>query len=104
MPPKHIRVECPCCDSRLEVDVLTERVLSWRRPEELDPSGKPVVRAEDWDAAQARVRGREAEAVDKFDQALRQERTRGNDLDALFDKLRDEGPEAGGESEADPAD
>ena len=65
--------------------------MSWRRAEELDPSGKPVVRASDWDAAQARVQDREAGSVDRFDQALSREQSRERDLDVLFDKLKDPG-------------
>ena len=89
MSRKEIHVTCPCCESRLEIDVLTQRVVKARRAEELDPSGKPKLREEDWDSAQARVSGRAGSAEDKFDSFLTREKTRGQDLDDLFQKLRD---------------
>lgn len=88
MSNKEITVTCPCCDSRLVVDVLTARVIAHGRQKDTDPAGRPIVREEDWDTANERVAGRTQAAANRFDEALSQERTRGKDLDALFDDLR----------------
>ena len=94
METKQIDIQCPCCESSLSVDVRTEKVLRWARPTEVDEYGKPVLREADWDTAMGRVAGREKGAIDKFDQALSREQSRGKDLDDLFrkaeEKLRDE--------------
>ena len=88
MAKKELTVTCPCCDSRLVVDVLTERVITHSRRVEADSTGRPVLTEADWDSANTKVSGRISAAEDRFDQALSSERTRGQDLDALFDKLK----------------
>ena len=88
MEIKEIVVSCPCCESRLAIDVGTRKVMRWSRKEEVDATGKPVVRAEDWDTAFDRVAGRQASATDKFDEALNREKTREKDLDELFRKAK----------------
>ena len=89
METKEIDVRCPCCESSLSIDVRTAKVLRWGRPTELDDHGKPVLREENWDEALGRVVGREGAALDKFDQALSKEKTRGKDLDDLFRKAEE---------------
>ena len=79
-------VTCPCCESRLEVDALSGKVVTWQRKTELDETGKPIVREEDWDEASARVQGRLASATDRFDAGLAREQNREKDLDDLFKK------------------
>ena len=88
MEIKEISVSCPCCESRLAIDVGTRKVMRWARKEELDATGKPVVRAEDWNSAFDKVASRQASATDKFDQALSREQTREQDLDDLFKKAQ----------------
>jgi len=89
MDPRQTLVTCPCCESRLEVDARTGKVVTWRRKQELDETGKPVLRESDWDEASGRVEGRLAEAGDKFEQGLAREKTRETDLDDLFKKASD---------------
>ena len=89
MEKKDIQVECPCCDSRLEVDARTGHVVRWRRKEELDSTGKPIVRDEDWGDANRRVSGRLGTASDKFEEGLSREKKRERDLDDLFAKAND---------------
>lgn len=86
---KDAQVICPCCDSRLEVDLRTGKLLRWRRPEELDETGKPIVRESDWTDANKRVSGRMSEAKDRFETNLAKEKNRDRDLDDLFDKAKD---------------
>ena len=86
MSAKEIRVECPCCESYLELDVRTGKLVRWRKKAELDEAGKPVLREEDWEAVNERVAGRLDTAVDKFDASLAKEKRRGDDLDELFRK------------------
>jgi len=99
MEPKEISVSCPCCESRLAIDVRTRKVMRWGRKEELDATGKPIVRSEDWDQAFGRVANRQESATDKFDDALSREKSREKDLDDLFKqakkKLDDKSDELG---------
>lgn len=88
MESKQIEVECPCCRSRLSVDVRTERVVRSRRPEELDATGKPKVGEADWDQALGKVRGREQDREARMQAAVDRERERSSKLDALFDEAR----------------
>jgi len=86
---KDVMVACPCCDSRIEIDLRTGKVLRWRRPEELDETGKPVVTEGDWADANKRVSNRLGEAKDRFESGLSKEKSRVNDLDDLFKKASD---------------
>lgn len=89
MDAKSIEVSCPCCESRLELDVRTGKVVRWSRKSELDESGKPRLRESDWGKANQRVQERLGSATDKFDESLTREKTRGKDLDELFKKASD---------------
>lgn len=110
---KEVEVGCPCCRARLAVDVRTQRVVRWSRPEETDAAGRPVVGEADWRRAQERVAGRLEAAQDTFGAALDKEKRRTRDLDDLFREAskrarkggQKEGEEGsrgpGGDSEAD---
>jgi len=89
METKDVRVECPCCHSRIEIDVRTGKVVRWNRASEADESGKPVVRESDWGTATERVSKRMGAAADKFDESLQREQTRSRDLDELFRKANE---------------
>ncbi len=96
MEKKEVRVTCPCCRARLDVDVRTETVLRWREEGPREPAaeeGGPVPGAPEFDALARRVAGRLDTAVDKFDDNLAREKRRGQDLDELFrrasEKLKD---------------
>ena len=86
MEKRDVKLTCPCCESRLEVDVRTGKVLKWNRKTELDTTGKPILKEEDWTGAADRVQGRLSEAADKFDSSLASEKSRESDLDDLFRK------------------
>lgn len=86
MDEKEIQIDCPCCRSRLAVDVRTAKVVRWAREGETEPSGKPKVRAEDWDHAHGRVQSRLTSAEDRFEAGLGRERSRERDLEDLFRK------------------
>jgi len=85
---KDVNVTCPCCATRIEVDVRTGKILRWRRAEEVDETGKPVVSEGDWSDASTRVAGRLDAAKDKFDASLAKEKAREQDLDDLFRKAK----------------
>ncbi|HGY92168.1 MAG TPA: hypothetical protein ENK43_13445 [Planctomycetes bacterium] len=89
MSSRDTLVTCPCCQSRLDVDLRTGKVLKWSRATELDETGKPKVREEDWEQATSRVEGRLGSAADKFDASLDREKKRASDLDALFEKAKE---------------
>jgi len=81
MSKKEVRVVCPCCETELQVDVRTEKVLRRRAkgargPLDDDETG--------WEDATARVEGRGDRAADAFDSALGSEQRRERDLDDLF--------------------
>jgi len=86
MDTKQIEIACPCCQSRLLVDVRTGKLLRALRPEELDATGKPVVGERDWDQALGRVRDRQGDRASKLESALDRERERSRHLDDLFRK------------------
>jgi len=88
METKQIDVECPCCNTRLTVDVLTRTILRHAPPGQVDETGKQVLDEERWDTANEKVTGRRSEAADKFDAALGKERTREQDLDDLFEQAK----------------
>lgn len=90
MDAKQIEIACPCCKSRLLVDLRTGKLLRSLRPEELDAAGKPVVGERDWDQALGRVRERGGESENKLDSALDRERNRSRQLDDLFRKAREQ--------------
>ncbi len=86
---KELQITCPCCSSRLVVDLRTERVVSHRRPEQLDEAGKPRVDDGDWKSAFDRVRERSDEGPSKLDAALERERGRAGSLDDLFERAKE---------------
>lgn len=82
MSAKEIEITCPCCQSRLAVDVLTAKVMRH------EAAGPPATR-DTWASAQDKVRGRTASGTDKLDQALESERGKASRLDDLFRKAKD---------------
>jgi len=86
---KQLEIDCPCCKTRLLVDVRTGQLLRARRPEELDSEGKPVVSEKDWDEALGKVRGRTQQREGRLDEALNRERDKANRLDELFRQAKD---------------
>jgi hypothetical protein len=106
MTAKQIDVTCPCCSTRITVDVATAQVLRHVRPEDVDEQGRTRGGAARWDSARERVRDRSGRTDEVLDQALSDERRRRASFDDLFraasDKARrppDEG--AAGEGAAD---
>jgi len=89
MDIKETHITCPCCESRLEVDVRTGTVVRWRKKGEVDETGKPVLREGDWNTANQRVGQRLDSAAERFDAGLTREKSREKDLDDLFRKASD---------------
>ena len=85
---KEIEVDCPCCESRLLIDVRTRAVLRHAPKERLDEFGKPMKDASRWDAANEKIGRGSERGKDAFDQALSKEKSRGEDLDDLFDRAK----------------
>ena len=88
MAAKQIEVTCPCCDTRLTIDVLTRKILRHAPPGQVDETGKVVLDEGRWDEANQRVAGRREATGDKFDAALGKEQSRERDLDDLFEKAK----------------
>ncbi len=82
MTAKQIELTCPCCASRLLVDVLTAKVLRSEKPAS-GGGGDP------WAAAQDKVRGRTQSGTEKLDNALVSERGRKDQLEDLFRKANE---------------
>ena len=89
METKQIEIDCPCCKTRLLLDVRTGQLLRARRPEELDSEGKPVVSERDWDEALGKVQDRTQSREGRLDEALNRERDKASRLDDLFRQARD---------------
>jgi DNA-directed RNA polymerase subunit RPC12/RpoP len=85
---KEIEIDCPCCESRLLIDVRTQTVLRHAPKASLDEFGKPVQDGKRWDAAARTVTDRESRSEDAFDSALNREKSRTRDLDDLFKKAQ----------------
>ena len=86
---KDVVVECPCCASKLEVDVRTGKILRWRGKDEEEEAGKAPSSEGHWNSAAERVSRRLGDATDKFDQSLSREKDRARDLEELFRKASD---------------
>lgn len=99
MQKKQIEITCPCCSSKLAVDVLTESVLRASAPAELDETGRPKVGTERWTKAEERVEGRSESAEDRLESAFSAERDKETRLDDLFDKARAKAKRREGEDE-----
>ena len=89
METKQIEIACPCCKSRLLVDVRTGQLLRTLRPEQLDDKGKPLVSERDWDSALGRVEGRQQSRESRLEEALERERGKADRLDELFRQAKD---------------
>ena len=89
MQNKQIEVDCPCCSTRLMVDVLTQTVVRAVSPQKLDEFGKPVVPSERWENARTNVETRTAGIDERMDAALKSEKNKASRLDDLFEKARD---------------
>ncbi len=89
MDNKQLEIACPCCQSRLAVDVRTGAVVRAVRPAQTDETGRPIVREEDWSTAVDKVRQRSDGAASKLDAALQKEREKSSRLDDLFKQASD---------------
>lgn len=93
MDAKEVRITCPACQARLDVDVRTEKVVRWRA-EGVPAEPGEAAEQRGFDALTRRVEGRLGSALDKFDDNLEREKRRGKDLDDLFrrasEKLKDD--------------
>jgi hypothetical protein len=95
MEKKQIEVDCPCCATKLTIDVLTSSVVRSTAPAELDETGRPKRDEGRWDRAEGRVAERSAGAQDKLESALDSERTKEARFDDLFEKARKKVEERG---------
>lgn len=86
MSAKQIDVTCPCCSSRLTVDVLTGHIMRTVRPSE---GGGGEASADRWGSAQEKVRERTTSGQDKLESALEHERTKESRFDELFKKAQE---------------
>ena len=89
MDKRGIVITCPCCESRLDVDVRSGNIVRWNRATEVDETGKPILKEEDWVDANKRVGSRLDTATDAFEAGLSKEMNREKDLDDLFDKANE---------------
>ena len=97
MSAKQIDVTCPCCSTRLTVDVLTGHVLRRSGPEAAETAAAGKDR---WVSAQERVRERTKSGEDKLESALDHERGKSARFDELFQKAREKhANEAGDETD-----
>jgi hypothetical protein len=94
MSAKQIDVTCPCCSTRLTVDVGTGQVLRRIGPETAEAGGPDKDR---WISAQERVRERTKSGEDKLASALDQERGKAARFDELFQKAREKNVRKGDE-------
>ena len=103
MSAKQIDVTCPCCSTRLTVDVLTAQVLRKTPPPSDKAEGEAGAApgADRWASAQARVRERTKSGEDRLENALEQERGKSKRFDDLFEKAREKHTRKAGDEPAD---
>lgn len=89
MEKKQIDVTCPCCEARLQVDVLTSQVVRATAASEKGGAGDPAAEAERWEHAARRVEERSSGAEDKLEAALDAEKGKADRFDELFDAARE---------------
>jgi uncharacterized protein YbaR (Trm112 family) len=89
MDTKQLEIACPCCRTRLSVDVRTGAVVRAVRPEKTDETGRPLVSDADWSSAALKVKQRTDGAGSKLDDALKKEREKASRLDDLFRQASD---------------
>ena len=87
MDPKETEITCPCCTSRILVDLRTGKVLRSQAPTVLDERGERKVQEKDWDQALGRVKQRQDGGAGRLDQALDKEKSKSKDLDELFRRV-----------------
>lgn len=78
MSSKQIDITCPCCSSRLTVDVLTEKVLKSQS------ATAPADGGDKWSSASRKVLERTSSGAEKLENALQQERDKKARLDDRF--------------------
>jgi hypothetical protein len=96
METKEIEVDCPCCSSRLTIDVRTSKVVKSRPKQQFDEAGRPKVGEEDWSQAFGKVKTREETREDLLGSMLDKERRRSADLDERFRAAKKKLDDAGG--------
>jgi hypothetical protein len=84
MDAKEVALRCPCCDSRIVVDVRTSQILSFAPASKLDAAGRAKEPEQGWNEAHERAKGKLAEGLDKFESGLKREQQREKDLDDLW--------------------
>jgi hypothetical protein len=90
MNAKDIEVRCPCCETRILVDVATGKVLKTTPAARDDAQAAEGSGARDrWESAQQRVRDRSQTSNQKLESALEAERTKSERFDELFRKARE---------------
>lgn len=101
MSAKQIDVTCPCCSTRLTVDVLTAQVLRRSPPADgPEREAEGGTGADRWASAQDRVRERTKSGEDRLESALEQERGKSKRFDDLFQKAREKHARKPGEDPA----
>lgn len=89
MENKQIEVDCPCCSSKLTIDVLTRTVMRALSPKELESDDPTQRGTERWNKASKRVAGRSAKSKDKLESAISMEKSKESRLDDLFDQANE---------------
>jgi hypothetical protein len=89
MESKQIEITCPCCASRILVDVLTGTVLRTREREGGAGGEAQPEPGRDWSKALGRVQKRSDDAPGKLDAALEREREKRARLDDIFLKANE---------------
>ena len=102
MDAKQIDLTCPCCNTRLTIDVRTAQVLRQTPPGRAgEEPGTGEVGQDRWASAQDKVRERTKSGEDRLESALEQERGKSKRFDELFEKAREKHTRKAGEDPAD---
>lgn len=102
MDTRQLEITCPCCSTRLLVDVRSETVLRARKPGQTDAEGKPKVGEADWSSALSKVKDRETSGTGKLDAFLDSERTKQARLDERFREAQKKLRESDADQDTEP--
>ncbi len=91
-----VTVQCPCCDTRLKVDVATEAILSEERPKKSSE--------QTFDEALQNVRSGADRRQDAFDRAFTQQKNMDDLLEKKFAEAKEKAKKSKDEKPINPMD
>lgn len=77
---KLMEIQCPCCEAKLKVDIVTESVITYEEK-------KKAPSLEDFEQAVKNLKGEAAKREDAFQKSFAATKNQGDILNKKFDEL-----------------